>query len=592
MKMKQFIKLFSLALTVSFFASSCNKDLDLNTEKSLEVQSNDQNHNHSQRTCGLDHYKEMLEQNPDLKREHDERINKYNNYANQNISERAVCSNPVIVPIAVHYQGVSSPNVTCLRSLAQTQVDILNQDYQGSNSDISSWNSVASSFPGISNGETCVEFVLANKNHPAGFGIANGDPAVTINKTSGDNNNSWSGYVNIFVQPNTGLLGYSPLGGAGNGDGVVVDASAFGMGAGCGSIAPQSPYNLGRTLTHELGHYMLLDHIWGNGCGTDDGVSDTPSQASEHYDCPNIGTSSCGSNDMFMNYMDYVNDNCMYMFSAGQSTRMENYIASNLQNVTNNASNVIDGNTSGGGGSTGGGNTSTCASPTDYTATGITTTSATINWTAQADAIKYRIIYRKVGTSSWTAKSVVPNTYTITDLQAGTTYQYAIKAQCPSGWQAYSPAKTFNTTSSNTGGGGGGTTTDKTVVKMKLTLDYYGSETSWELVRLSNNRVIRSGGTYQDGNSGQVINKTWSLPNGDYVYYIDDAYGDGICCDYGNGSVKILRSNNSVIGSSNGNFGTYDYIEFTVNNGSVSFNKEEHDEKDEFLAKKNMPQAN
>ncbi len=221
--------------------------------------------------------------------------------------EKAQCNSPVIIPVAMHYQGANISQKACFIALAQNQVAILNNDYAGTNSDISKWNNqAANSFPGVSNGEVCLTFVIANTNHPSGFGLQNGDPAVTINRTNGDQSNAWSEYLNIFVQPNTGLLGYAAFGGSGNGDGVVVDAAAFGAGNGCGVVRPEAPYILGRTLTHEVGHYFLLDHIWGNGCNQDDEVADTPNQSSDYTVCQNIGTSSCGSTDMHMNYMDYT----------------------------------------------------------------------------------------------------------------------------------------------------------------------------------------------------------------------------------------------------------------------------------------------
>jgi len=181
---------------------------------------------------------------------------------------------------------------------------------------VSQWNNQASArFPGVSNGEACIRFVIADQNHPAGYGLSNGSPAITVNRTQGDQVNNWSGYLNIFVRGNTGVLGYAPLGGAGNGDGVVIDAAAFGTGQGCGAVSPEAPYNLGRTLTHEVGHYFLLD------------------------------------TDMHMNYMDYTNDACMYMFSAGQATRMDNYLTASLSNLSSNASTVVSGSSSTGGGS-------------------------------------------------------------------------------------------------------------------------------------------------------------------------------------------------------------------------------------------------
>ncbi len=344
--MKNVGKFLGLITLLFFVFTSCEEDKEMITIEQAQTTTPNASH----RSCGMKEHMAELFQNQAYRKTHEARLQKA--LAWNSIVQRATCNTPIRVPVAVHYQGVSNPDANCLVQLAQSQIDVLNQDYQATNSDIGSWtNTAAAQFPGISNGASCIEFILATKNHPSGYGLSNGNKAVTINKTTGDSDNKWAGYLNIFVKPNTGVLGYSPLGGSGNGDGVVVDANAFGKGSGCGSISPNAPYNLGRTLTHELGHYLLLDHIWGNGCSQDDGVSDTPNSQQEYYGCPNLGVSSCNSNDMFMNYMDYVNDACMYMFSAGQVTRMENYLNNSLSNIVNNASNVLDGN-SGGGGST------------------------------------------------------------------------------------------------------------------------------------------------------------------------------------------------------------------------------------------------
>jgi hypothetical protein len=114
-------------------------------------------------------------------------------------------------------------------------------------------------------------------------------------------------------------------------DGMVIRHDAFGTVGTAGSVFPEQ--NLGRTGTHEVGHYFNLAHIWGEGsqddpaCG-DDHVSDTPPAIESNGGCPEgpiNANSTCGSDDrgeMFMNYMDYVNDACMYMFTEGQTTRM------------------------------------------------------------------------------------------------------------------------------------------------------------------------------------------------------------------------------------------------------------------------------
>jgi hypothetical protein len=283
-----------------------------------------------------EHMQELLS-NPQYAQEYQKRQLKFEAVQARSASKAALCSNPVVLPIAIHYQGIGSPDQACLVALAQNQVDILNNDYHGTSSDISNWTSGSSSFfPGVSNGETCVEFCLATNSHPAGYGLTEGQPAVTINTTSGDFNSDWSGYINVWVRNISGL-GYSPLGGSGNGDGVAVDITAFGSGPGCSGVVPGVPYHLGRTLTHELGHFMNLSHIWGGGCGADDGVADTPDSSGPYFGCPTNGVASCGSTDMHMSFMDYSDDPCMYMFSAGQSTRMENWVSAALGNVAANA---------------------------------------------------------------------------------------------------------------------------------------------------------------------------------------------------------------------------------------------------------------
>ena len=105
-------------------------------------------------------------------------------------------------------------------------------------------------------------------------------------------------------------------------DGVVLLYSSLPGGS-------AAPYNEGRTATHEVGHYLNLRHIWGDGrCRQDDFVADTPSSDGANYGCPSYPTVNCKSTDMTMNYMDYTDDACMYMFSLGQKDRMRAIFAS------------------------------------------------------------------------------------------------------------------------------------------------------------------------------------------------------------------------------------------------------------------------
>ena len=129
--------------------------------------------------------------------------------------------------------------------------------------------------------------------------------------------------LNIWVcELGSGLLGFAtPPGANANRDGVVVGYEYFGT---IGTAT--SPFNKGRTATHEVGHWLNLDHMWGGGfggCSDDDGISDTPTSDSPYYGCPGFPQTSCGSSDMHMNYMDYVNDACMNLFTDGQANVMQ-----------------------------------------------------------------------------------------------------------------------------------------------------------------------------------------------------------------------------------------------------------------------------
>lgn len=140
-------------------------------------------------------------------------------------------------------------------------------------------------------------------------------------------------YMNIWVADiSGGILGYAQFpdasglgglnnnGGAANTDGVVHLYSTIGSVA--SPFPGGGPYNLGRTMTHEVGHWMGLRHIWGDGnCGVDDFCNDTPASDNSNFGCPN-GHVSCNTTDQIENYMDYTNDACMDIFTADQKARV------------------------------------------------------------------------------------------------------------------------------------------------------------------------------------------------------------------------------------------------------------------------------
>ncbi len=218
----------------------------------------------------------------------------------------------------------------------ESQIEVLNQDYRGTNADRSkipdSWSSLAA--------DPNIEFALAGKD-PKGK-PTNGITRVQTTRDSfgtGDSVKTKAGggtppwptdrYLNFWIcNLGEGLLGYAQFpGGPARTDGVVILYTAFGT-----KGAASDPFNLGRTATHEVGHWLNLRHIWGdtNDCSGSDHVSDTPRAQMPNYgkpDWPHISCSNGPNGDMFMNYMDYVDDAAMFMFTQGQAARMNATLA-------------------------------------------------------------------------------------------------------------------------------------------------------------------------------------------------------------------------------------------------------------------------
>lgn len=297
-----------------------------------------------QRTCGTQVLMEQIMSNPIQRQAYLEQQEKFEIELQKfETSRNSLSTNALIrIPVAIHYPTagtVTEAIKTCLRRLAQKQIDILNADYNMVNTDISIWNNNDSAlFPGISTGNLNVQFVIATENHPAESDLNNGDLAITFGTDflgTADTDTTWAGYCNLVVRNTSGgILGYSPLGGSpSQGMTVVIDNNSFGATlsptpTSCSNFVPAAPYNKGRTLTHELGHFFNLNHTFqscdgANCANSGDRVCDTPSSNTEAYGCPALGTvSGCVDTQLTMNYMDYTDDACMYMFTAGQATRM------------------------------------------------------------------------------------------------------------------------------------------------------------------------------------------------------------------------------------------------------------------------------
>lgn len=216
------------------------------------------------------------------------------------------------IPVYVHVI-YSNSNENISNAQVASQISVLNADFRKTNSDASQ---VPTEFADdITDSE--IEFTLAgtfrHSNSNSSWGTNDAVKAAYPPVTPQTHLNIW--VCNI----GGGILGYAQFpGGNSNTDGVVIGTEYFGN---TGYVS--APFDKGRTGTHEVGHYLNLRHIWGDGrCKQDDFVADTPSSDAPNYGCPSYPTVNCKSNDMTMNYMDYTNDDCMYMFSDGQRNRM------------------------------------------------------------------------------------------------------------------------------------------------------------------------------------------------------------------------------------------------------------------------------
>jgi len=362
------------------------------------------NYSFSQRTCGYDSYlSQQFQTNPkfEIKRQLiEQQLQEWiQNQPKNDISKKVIVTIPVVVHIVYNNnsQNISDAQI-------QSQISVLNEDYRRTNTDASN---TPTSFQTVA-ADCEIEFCLAQQdpNGVATNGITRTSTSTTsffndnVKSTSAGGKDGWprNDYLNIWVcNLSGGLLGYAtPPGGSATTDGVVIGYNYFGT---VGTLSP--PFNKGRTTTHEIGHWLDLFHTFDGGCaGTSqsncatsgDRICDTPPTSSPNYGCPSNTQNSCtetptDQNDMHMNFMDYVDDNCMNLFTLDQKSRMVgtlNGVRSTLlssQGCANTSSNNLDASISGIISPTGAGCSSTITPIVTLINLGLNTlTSITINY--------------------------------------------------------------------------------------------------------------------------------------------------------------------------------------------------------------------
>lgn len=381
---------------------------------------------------------------------------------------------------------------------------------------------------------------------------------------------------------NSGLGGLNANNGGANTDGCVILYSSV------GSVATPypggAPYNLGRTLTHEAGHWLGLRHIWGDGnCNQDDFCADTPKSDASNFGCPTTHNScvdtygapwpTANPPDMVQNYMDYTDDACMHTFTGDQKTRIQTVMSVSPRRMTLN-------------------NSQACVlatSPDNIGVTSIVTPSGDIcaaNFTPEivvqnfgTNAVtQFTLTYDIDGTGAqtynWSGTLPVGGSVTIT-LGSMTTspgnHVFNAATSLPNGVADTDPLNDDNSSNFNLNPSG-------QLVTLTIDTDCWGEEIAWELLDAGNNQVATGGNqnltlpvTAQQptavgdpGSYGSQITVTeeWCLADACYTFIIYDGYGDGLngvasqCAI--NGDYTIEDGVGTVLGSmqaANGNYG-------------------------------------
>ena len=359
------------------------------------------------------------------------------------ISENNTARMTVTIPVVVHIVWRTNfPVENISEAQVLSQIDALNKDFNLQNSNAVNIPAALKSVAANCNINFCLAKRTPENNVTTGINRLQSNRTVGWG-TADDVKLPYKGgfatwnpdkYLNIYVcSIGGGILGYAPYPGApAQNDGIVIDYRYFGT---TGIVS--SPYHLGRTATHEVGHWLNLDHIWGDSICGDDEVADTPVHSDANTGCPAYPKyNTCSSaSEMPMNYMDYTDDACMNMFTIGQNARMQAVFAPNGFRNSLLYSDACQPLTQ----------TVSCGTPIGLQLNTITPTTASVSWVAVSGANSYDISYKTASATTWTKTSSVSNTLLISGLQSATAYQFQVQAKCDGVSGLSSTLSTFTT---------------------------------------------------------------------------------------------------------------------------------------------------
>lgn len=246
------------------------------------------------------------------------RMNQIEAFTQEAMLTKRLVNGKIVIPVIVNVlYRTPAENIT--DSQIQSQIKVLNDDYTAANND---FRLIPTEFSNVAaNVDITFELVKINRKSTTKTSWGTRD-AMKSTKKGGLDPTTPATNLNLWVCTiGGGILGYAQFpGGSSSTDGVVIDSKYFGI-----SGTANYPYNLGRTATHEVGHWMNLRHIWGDSSCGNDLVADTPVAKTYNFGDPKYPyVSLClpTHNEMTMNYMDYTDDRAMYMFTIGQKARM------------------------------------------------------------------------------------------------------------------------------------------------------------------------------------------------------------------------------------------------------------------------------